>query len=640
MLLTSAIVSQLAFSQEVEKMPEIEVKAKAEKNRRLEFHRSTSVGLEIAETTVSREDIEKLNARTLTDALDTAPGALTETRGRKIKQLTSFRGQIYPYPSYAINGIWQREFHEIPYVIPAEMVEEIDIMRSSGSLMLGLSDISGVINVKTRRFKDETTIVGAEYGSYDSQKLSLVNGNSFDNSWYTLGLTRWRTEGPSDENAAEEIHSLFLNSGWKFNELTLEMNAFYINGNRELRKGNEDTSGSMQQRTEEYDPFEYMSLSFKGTYKHSSDLTTEMTTYVSHRRADYERRDWRPTEYFEEDYEYGLSLSQARKLSQDNTLSYGVHYNHWVAPKGKRNYVGNRMDQHTYALSVVDEHVFDKLIIDAGFRYARTYDKDNSGHAFNITGSNNSFANPIEDEWREPELRWSLGGKYLLTNITTLYSNFTFGMLDAPNGATTVDFESPARENRYMVDAGVKFASEEYGFVKIGGFYTFRDNAITLSGQTAIDPGTGEEYDLYLNRDIQQYGLEFEARSAKINKMFELFTSATLMDSEADSGDGYENYSEIPDFIANAGIYSEIGNFDFNFFAKYVSWFENSRFSGNGEYQDLGDFWDLNLNFGYKLAPQTRVYCSLENLLDDEYSTVVGYPDYGFQGFVGIKHQF
>ncbi len=269
----------------VEKLPEVEVKANKEKNELLEFPKSASVGLEVAQSKVTRKDIEKQNARTLTDALDTAPGALTETRGRKVKQFTSFRGQIYPYPDYAINGVWQREFHEMPYVIPAAMVEEIDIMRSSGALMLGLSDIAGVINVKTRRFDESTTILDAEYGRFDSQKLSLTHGDKLERGWYTLGLSRWRTDGPSNENATEEIHSFFFNGGIELNELTLEMNAFYIEGNRELRQGDHLASGSLQTREEEFDPFKYMSLSLRGIYRHTSDLTTEATAYATHRRA-------------------------------------------------------------------------------------------------------------------------------------------------------------------------------------------------------------------------------------------------------------------------------------------------------------------------------------------------------------------
>jgi len=70
-------------------------------------------------TRVTRLDIERQGATSLIDAMKFVPGALTETRGRKVKQFFSVRGQRYPYPDYAINGIWQREFHEMSYFISA-----------------------------------------------------------------------------------------------------------------------------------------------------------------------------------------------------------------------------------------------------------------------------------------------------------------------------------------------------------------------------------------------------------------------------------------------------------------------------------------------------------------------------------------
>ncbi|HDY89490.1 MAG TPA: methyltransferase domain-containing protein [bacterium] len=72
-----------------------------------------SLGLEPATTVITKSDIEKQGAKTVIDALKYVPGAWVETRGRKVKQFFSVRGQKYPYPEYAIDGTWQREFHEL-----------------------------------------------------------------------------------------------------------------------------------------------------------------------------------------------------------------------------------------------------------------------------------------------------------------------------------------------------------------------------------------------------------------------------------------------------------------------------------------------------------------------------------------------
>ena len=68
----------------------------------------------------------------------------------QVKQFFSVRGQEYPYPDYALNGIWQQEFEELPYFISASDIEKIEIVRSSAALLTGLSGIEGLISIRTR----------------------------------------------------------------------------------------------------------------------------------------------------------------------------------------------------------------------------------------------------------------------------------------------------------------------------------------------------------------------------------------------------------------------------------------------------------------------------------------------------------
>ena len=107
-------------------------------------------------TKVSAVEIEKQGAVTLTDALKYVPGGWTETRGRKSKQFFSVRGQKYPYPDYSIDGVWQKEFEETAYVLSALDIESVEIVRSSNALVKGLSGLTGVIEVKTKKPERET----------------------------------------------------------------------------------------------------------------------------------------------------------------------------------------------------------------------------------------------------------------------------------------------------------------------------------------------------------------------------------------------------------------------------------------------------------------------------------------------------
>ena len=134
---------------------------------------------------------------------------------------------------------------------------------------------------------------------------------------------------------------------------------------------------------------------------------------------------------------------------------------------------------------------------------------------------------------------------------------------------------------------------------------------------------------------------EVEGRTAKLWDCVRLFGSGTVMESERRSNGEWTEYREIPNIIVTGGIYAEVGRVDLNLFGKHVSAFENRRFSQGNLYRDLGDFVDLNLTTGITFGQKrsTRVYVELQNLLDEEYATVVGFPDYGFQVFVGLRHE-
>ena len=54
---------------------------------------------------VTEQAINKQGAQNIIEAKNYVPGAIIETRGRQLKQFFSIRGQKYPYPDYAINGI-------------------------------------------------------------------------------------------------------------------------------------------------------------------------------------------------------------------------------------------------------------------------------------------------------------------------------------------------------------------------------------------------------------------------------------------------------------------------------------------------------------------------------------------------------
>jgi outer membrane cobalamin receptor len=320
-------------------------------------------------------------------------------------------------------------------------------------------------------------------------------------------------------------------------------------------------------------------------------------------------------------------------------LRVGANYNHWVAPYGKRFYVGRRTDLETASFSIVDEHSFGRLLLDGGFRYQRTY--INEYGAFNIDGSGGAFRNvdPIMDTWDSPQISGSIGATFNFTDRIAFRGNFLTGAIEPRSGTLTIDLQEPETEHRTMLDAGIQTSHEHYGDFSIVAFYIRQSDAIVLTGET--EDLNGRILELYTNRDQDTTGLEFEYRSRPLYEKIKLLFNLTAMNPRARNDEGSMTRDiEKPRVILGMGIEGVQWNFDYNFFWKFVSGYESSRFASS--YQPLGDYNTFDLTVGHPLGSyeNTRIYLELTNLTDNNYSTVVGYPDYGLTFQVGIRQKF
>ena len=632
------------FAQKTNQVPVITVKAPIMIRNLLATPTAESASLEIATSTVDADQIRQQNSSTLTDAIQYAPGVHTETRGRKYKSLTSFRGQIYPYPTYSLDGIWQREFNELAYVLPASQIGQVDLLRSSGALFSGMGDITGVIQVKPRRYATKTTAVEGEVGTHDSMRFGVVQGDTTSNGWYTVGANAMQTDGPSGRNAAERAYSVYGFGGAQVHDrVTLEGQFFAIEGSREMMTPDPDgpALNSLKAREEEYDPFSAYHIGGKAIWTQSPSATLDVSAGYTERNYHYIRRNFKPTTADEDDYEYSLQATQALELSDANTLRFGAAYNHWVAPEGKRSYTGFRQDVETYALILADEHQFDDLTIDSGLRLQRDYYNEFSGASFNINGINRDFKT-VKNKWGDPLLTATLGAKYNVSKTVSLYSHITGGQRGAEPGALKADGSELKTEKRLMVDAGVQLKNRDAGTLKIGGFYVLRKDAVTKTSQSAVD-SSGDTYYFSDNQDITQFGIELDAKSVPLAEVASFFFNLTLMDSRLTPPDSdSQDYAEIPDLIASGGVMMNSDRWDAMLAAKVVSGYENNRFVQSGKSVDLGDYVDVNASAGYTFGKKynTRVYLAISNLLDDEYSTVAGWSDDGMTVHIGARYEF
>ena len=598
---------------------------------------SESPGLDTSFTVIGTEEIRWLDATSIVDAMKYVPGAWTETRGRKVKEFFSVRGQRYPYPGYLIDGAWFREFHETNYFFSAANVERIEILRSSSALLLSPGGMTGMINIIPRTYEELETRLDMSYGRFNTWKTQVNHGNRINDGFsYGLGLGYNHTDGPDDMNAGENMTNLYGRVVGKTNEnLELSLSTFALFGDRDLRLAKPPASNALQNRVQNFEPVHTYVMVGKARYEADENSSTEVVANYA-RRTLYGHRQG-AAGWDERDYEYGLRVVQSQAMTDENVLRVAGMYNHWVSPTGKRFYVGRRGDLQTIAGVIVDEHDFGRLKVNVGYRAGVTYINDFGG--FDIEGSAAGLTTvQVERDWEDPLHTVTAGASYEIVENLDLLGNAAWGQVASAPGMLNAALERPGTETQTKLDVGVKKVWEAFGKATVTGFYVLQDDAPTLSG--GVVTVGGEDYGLYQNVDKDNFGVEVEVKSKRLPGGTQFFGNATAMQTRRRNAGEWNRDKEVPTYVLGGGVSQIIGDFDVSLFAKHVSAYENQRFlPGGSDPVGLADFVEVSgkITYSFGKEGQHKVFCGMENICDRNYSTAAGYPNDGTTYKVGVS---
>jgi len=596
-----------------------------------------SPGLETATSVVGRQDIEQMHAYSIVDALNYVPGAWTETRGRKVKSFFSIRGQRYPYPGYLIDGAWFREFHEINYYLSAANFDRIDVVRSSSALLLGPGGMTGMINLIPRTYSEKETQLETLYGTHDTFRGNITHGEAGDGYNYGISAGYYHTDGSSDMNARENMTNLYGRFECTLaDDVTFSWVNFGLVGDRQLKLAESPASTTLQTRRDSFDPMQSYVTVAKVRHTPDDGRSTEVLGNYAGRRFDGHRKgspDW-----LEEDYEYGTSLVHSEELTEDNTLRFSGLFNRWVSPTGKRFYVGRPADIRTYSGMIADDHDFGRLDTSVGYRYTREHVEQFGG--FNVEGSASGLTSvQIDDEWGDPLHGINLGASYELTDDKSLFGNVAWGQLSPQPGTLDTNLQTPDDEDRYKFDLGLRQLLDGFGQASVTAFFVKQEDAALVSSSTVTV--NGEPFALFENGDRKNHGVEVEVQTNRLDNGLQFFGNLTAMRTKRTFSGDWDTDDEIPDIVVGGGVSYVVEKCEFLVFAKHLSSYENERFlPNNTPPAPLGDFVDLGAQVTYRHDENTEFFVRAENVTDDEYSTVPGYPHDGALFYAGFVKRF
>ncbi len=176
--------------------------------------------LATASTVFTREDIEKLQVRTLPDLLKTAPGIdVTESGGYGKQTSIYMRGTNSDHLLVLIDGIKAGSVTAgitAFQFMPIEQIERVEIIRGPQSSLYGSEAIGGVIQIFTRKGAqtDKPSVsFDAGAGSYDTFKTSGAVSGKWQNSWYSLGASHLNSQGINARDGFEPDRDGYYNTG-------------------------------------------------------------------------------------------------------------------------------------------------------------------------------------------------------------------------------------------------------------------------------------------------------------------------------------------------------------------------------------------------------------------------------------------
>jgi vitamin B12 transporter len=166
-----------------------------------------------AVTVITREEIERSQARSLSELLQGTSGITTVSQGGAGK-LTSLylRGSNPGHVAVLVDGIrlgsvtagtvaWE--------FLPLAQVERIEIVRGPNSALYGSEAIGGVIQIFTRKGDtDPRWSASAGAGRYNSHTLSADVSGGRDNNWISARVSREDTDGFDARQPTLEFGSL------------------------------------------------------------------------------------------------------------------------------------------------------------------------------------------------------------------------------------------------------------------------------------------------------------------------------------------------------------------------------------------------------------------------------------------------
>jgi vitamin B12 transporter len=572
---------------------------------------------------ISSEDLEQKQIERVSDALREVPG-LSVVQTGVAGQLTSVftRGLRSEHTQVLIDGVpinqgLQGAFNFAD--LTTDDIDRIEVVRGPQSTLYGPRALAGVIQIFTKHGEGPPSIQSsAEGGSYDTFRESLQSDGKIGHFDYSVGASRIDTDNARPNNQYRNSAAI-ANLGWSPNG-QLHISGLFTYSLSDIGLPNTI-----------FDP------------KPVDNFLTERWLIAPHLY-------WRATDWWE--HKFIFSYDHERQLNDPNQDGF-------LGPT-RALFERTQIDYQN------DLRPTSWLTLTSGFFYSRVNAGQErpfvtqifgpqptfvSDHTEEIAGFLQATATPIEnlifvaggrfDHFNQFGGVWTyrFAGSYKIDKTnTTLHSSVATGF--SPPSSQDKIFGNnfglkPERDLAWDIGIRQQLWSRGGGSIVVGATYFHND----LSNVIGFN-GLFETLNLGAART---QGLEAELRAQPIADLI-LMASYTYLDAEKTSSADISQLqgARLPRRPRNelyiSGSYLWSKKLRTTVEAKFVNAREELNFGGPNF--DIEDYNFVNVASEYEVTPRLSIFGRIDNLTNEHYAEVFGFPALGRAAYGGAKVRF
>ena len=582
---------------------------------------------------ITAEDLERQQITYLQDALGTVAGVSSYQSGGPGSTSNVFlRGMTGKYSGVYVDGVQINDpaSQQAAWAyLPTHGLESVEVLRGSQGVLFGSEAIGGAISMFTAVGGENENYMDLQAGSFGTFNTAISSRGEVNNLDYGLAIKRVDSDGISaanenDGNSEEDGYESLSARGRFVLDITdtLSVDLALRSISSEIET---DTSGPVDDIDDftDFDAlggralvvYEGSNASHSLSLGHSEDITTSNSFSKTTKTGERNAASYRGIFDISDEVKVLVGIeTEDEELTNANGSHYEVSTD---AAYALVQYASANDQSASIAIRQDDHEKFGKF---ETFRIA-------GRKMFGPLGIRASYGTGF----RAPSLDENFGeGNYCLDGIC--------GNPDLqPEESKSSDVALVFEPNRYASFEMAVFDIEVTDLIIYSNLVPSDANTPCLGINRLFLPGASTcGRTMQSNGDSKSQG--YEARFVyQIADATKVTANYTKLDAE--KVDGSRDIRRPEDTLNVSLTHSATENLQLGGQLRLVRNTIDTDFSANADVP-LDDYALLNLNISYELLSGGKVYARIENALDDDYETALGFGTPGIAAYVGVSASF